>query len=420
LLEHRAFRLTLAVAFICLHFAAFAAMGASRFHLPLYGGGPKVVYSAPDLPLVGPAEPVGWQRLLVARWDSQHYVSWALRGVTLCPAEDMRKSDLSSRLVYCGFNFYPGYPALGALLARVSGLSVDLALLAWTLAGTVMLFYAWTSKFVQHALGAKATYLSLLLFNVFTTGFAVVTVQTEALTLGLMFIAMRCLSSKRFWLGALAAGAASALRVTGASIGGGFWVAVAYSMFQERRSLLHALGTLIPLAPIAIFGQLAIFAFYGLRYHDPLLYVHAHSHAYAHAPSILTLLAPAPERVLGSIQGGLHEGVFLAFGFLFLALGHRDALRRFQPTVQIFLYVSAFLWLSVSMLGTADLSFAGMNRYWLGIPLLFFSMATVLRRRPIAALVWITISLWHYWNVDLCVYLAEHDAAGMCLLGHQP
>jgi hypothetical protein len=414
------FRLLFGVVCIVCHLIAFRAMGGERFKAPLLSGEPgvKVAFSADSVPLVGPGEPQHWNRLLVSRWDSQHYLSYALRGVSQCPPEDLRGKELPSRLVYCGFNFYPGYPVLGAALGKL-GLPLDYALLAVSLAATLALVYLWTSAVMVRALGLWRTYLSLGLFNVFTTGFALVTIQTEAVTLALMFAAFIALEKDRIWLGALAAGAAGAMRVTGSAVGVAFVVALAVGLLQ-RQSFAKAARTLALAGPLSFWGQGAIFAYYGLRYHDPLLYVHAHGQAYAHQASFASTLLPSPERVLASVQAGLHEGIFLAFGFLFLALGHRNAVARFSLRAKVFLYVLALTWLGVSLLGSAGLSYAGMNRYWLGVPLLFLSMATVLERRKAALIVWGAVSLWHYWNVDLCVYLAEHNAAGICKLGYQP
>lgn len=426
-------RLVVAGLFIALHVVAFSAMGRERFNLPLVAptSAPSVAFSRPNLPLVGPQEPAGWQRMLVSRWDSQHYISFGLRGTELCPAQDLRRESLPPKLVYCGFNFYPGYPALGAIVSKL-GLSIDTSLLLVTLLATLALFYAWTSETVCNVIGRRRTWLALFLFNVFTTGFAVVTVQTEAVTIACMFGAFVCLEhppaalrgeSKeriRTVVGLLLAGAASGFRVTGAAVGGAFICALAFRMWREGKSLGRIVTTAILAAPLALSGQLAIMAYYGVKYHDPLLYVHAHGQAYGHEASLLSTLFPSPERVLASMQYGLHEGIFVVAGFMFLALGHREALRRASGTAKVFFYVLAVLWLGVSLLGSSQLAFAGMNRYWLGVPLVFFSMAAVLERRPAALGLWIVVSLWHYWNVDLCVYMAEHSASTMCKLGHQP
>jgi hypothetical protein len=45
-----------------------------------------------------------------------------------------------------------------------------------------------------------------------------------------------------------------------------------------------------------------------------------------------------------------------------------------------------------------------MNRYLLlGLPL-FFVIAVLSTRRPLLLALWLTFSVWHYWNSDLCEY----------------
>ena len=54
-----------------------------------------------------------------------------------------------------------------------------------------------------------------------------------------------------------------------------------------------------------------------------------------------------------------------------------------------------------------------MDRYWLLILPLFFAMAQVLRRAPAALVLWLALSSWAYWNIDLCDYVAQKDY-GQC------
>src|ERR1700685_4485988 len=45
-----------------------------------------------------------WNRLVVSRWDSSHYISLVLRGYSQCPRQDVLKTGIPG---FCNLNFYP-------------------------------------------------------------------------------------------------------------------------------------------------------------------------------------------------------------------------------------------------------------------------------------------------------------------------
>jgi hypothetical protein len=417
LLRSLPFRVLVAAGLLVLHLVAMGCLGRQRLGLPFNrapGADPRFV--VPDEPLVGPAVPSQWNRLLASRWDSQHYIALVERGYSLCEAQDLRTVPLPPLLVRCGFHFYPGYPVLGHAIQRATGLPADWALLAVSLAASFGFLLLWTGRDLVNALGLRETYLSLVLLNIFTTGFALVTVQTEPVTLFAALAAFVLLRRDHVLLGAFVAGAAGAFRVTGPAVGLAFGCALLVQAARADGPSWRRLGRLALAAPLCAWGQLAVFAYFWAKYRDPLLYVHAHAQAYGHAVSLANVVWPSPRMVLRSLSMGMHEGVFIVLGSLWLALGLRSALRKFAPEERVFWVVLVVATLAVALVGSAGLAFAGMNRYWLLAFPLFFSMAHVLRGRTLALVVWGAFSLWHYWNVDLCIYVAQHDSPRYCQL----
>jgi hypothetical protein len=100
----------------------------------------------------------------------------------------------------------------------------------------------------------------------------------------------------------------------------------------------------------------------------------------------------------------LHEGVWVAAAFLWLALGHREATRGFSPPARAFWYALLASVLGVSLLGSISRNLIGMNRYLLGAIPLFFAMGKGLERRPLALAIWLSVCAWHSWNVDMCFF----------------
>ncbi len=63
-----------------------------------------------------------------------------------------------------------------------------------------------------------------------------------------------------------------------------------------------------------------------------------------------------------------------------------------------------FATLGIATVGMMPIALAGMTAIVLLAFPMFFAMAAVLRPRPLVLLLWVTITAWHAWNVDLCTY----------------
>jgi hypothetical protein len=402
-------RASVAVSVLGLHVFAFKTLAAERMKIPFN--------ASPTEPPTIQSEFSHWNRLLVSRWDSLHYIAILARGFSTCPPKDLRGADLRS----CHFHFYPGYPLVGRGIEWLFHIPGDYALWAVSLAASFLFVFLWTGPALSGALGMANTYISLFLFNVFTTGFSLVTVQTEPLALLSALGAFVCLRRRYWLLGAAVAGMGGAIRVTGGAIGVGYGLSLVVHALTERgeRPLVRwgrvALG-----APLCGWGQLAIFAYFWLQYKDPFLYLRAHSQVYGSEAHLLDTIWPKPTVVMHALTMGMHEGLFVFLALLFLALGMRDALARFTVVERVYWYSTSFFVLAIGLIGSAGLAYIGMNRYLLLVLPLFFSMATVLRRSYIALGLWSVLSLWHYWNVDLCVFVAERDTPQFCNMSYMP
>jgi hypothetical protein len=411
------FRLFVATVTLLFHLFAFKTLAADRIGIP-FNSAPNhaPAFDYPDQPA-----PSFWNRIIVSRWDSQHYIDILERGYSRCAPEDLRGVDLNPYMLRCGFNFYPGYAMVGRLVAKLLHAPADYALLGVALAASFAFVFLWTGPALTSTLGVGTTYLSLLLFNLFTTGFALVTIQTEPLALLSALCAFLCLRRRWWLLGALIAGAGGAIRITGPSIGAGYGIALlAHAILNREDRPLVRWGRLFAAAPLCVWGQLTIFAFFGWKYKDPLLYVHGHSQAYSHHVNVLEAIFPSPDMAMRSLTMGLHEGLFVFLGLFWLALGMRRGLAPFPTVERVYWYATSFFVLGIGLVGSAGLAYGGMNRYFLLVLPLFFGMATVLRRRPLALFVWAAFSFWHYWNVDLCVFLAQRDTPHYCNMSYIP
>jgi hypothetical protein len=409
--QHVVFRAAVALLFLAFHLAAIQQFASIHFDQPFNKApGEAPSFEAADYS----AGAVNWERLVVSRWDSGQYIAMSLDNVYgHCPTADLRGADLAALNATCDLPFYPAYAVMGWLASFGARLPVDYALLGVSLVASFLLLFLWTGPVVVDALGVWGAYCSLILFNVYTTGFTLVTVLTEPCMLLFTFAAFICVERKRFVLGALLAGAASGMRVSGGCASIAFAAALLlYAWDTKSRSAKLWIATALYL-PLSAWGQITMMVYDGLRFQDPFVYQHAHAQAFGHEPHFWHLYAPRVAWIEASMNSGVHEILFAVVMVFWLGFGYREGLRGFSRPGRLYAYVQFFSTLAVSLYGSAELNYAGFTRYTLAMFAGFFAMGAVLKRRPLALAVWAAVSLYHYWNVDLCYYESQTQPLGM-------
>jgi hypothetical protein len=393
------FRAVVAAIFLVAHLYAVVAIGHSKFDLP-FNAAPQ------SAPVVTGDWISNWGRLLVSRWDAEHYIGVALRGYSKCPAHP--KADELFTPYYirqCALPFYPGYGLIGRLSTFGGRIAIDYAMLGCSILASFIFLFLFTDRAITSRLGVGPTYLALLLFNAFPTGFSLVTIQTEPSALAFALGAFVALDRKRFLLGALLAGAATGLRVTAAAVGIAFALAVIADVIGERPSSRWEWAKRGLAVAVSGWGVLAMLAYHLFRFGDPLTYVHAHEVSFAHEPSLMSLILPPVAAVKMAINNGLHEGMWLLGACIWLLLGHRRALEGFPRYQQVFWYTLTIVCIGIATLGQIQIGLAGMNRYLILVIPIFFSISKIGWRRPLVLVPWFWACLWHYWNADLCYYV---------------
>jgi hypothetical protein len=407
-------RLILPAFFLAFHIFMLSALARERFDLPFNSEpGQAPAFTNPAIEPV----PSHWRRLIVSRWDAQHYITIALRGYEYCaPREELGPLHYPDSDLVCQLNFFPGYAFLGRAVSRLLHLPVDVSLLAVSLVASYFAMFLWTSREMVAALGGTGALASMLLLNVFNTGFALVTVQTEPTALFLMMATFVLLERRRFLPGALCAGATGIIRPTGVATSLAFGLALLWLTIRERPRA-RVLAWRAVLALVSVWGIVLLAAFFHFRFNDALVYAHARERYYHYSPNFLALLWPKYTWLSQSLWAAPNEGMWLAAGLLWFALGHRRGLGNFSATGRIYWYATYLLIVGIAAAGQVTIGFSGMSRYLLLAVPLFFAMAAATRNNALVFGIWVIMSLAHYWSVTSCFYVG-HGQPGFWQICH--
>ncbi|HTQ46159.1 MAG TPA: hypothetical protein VMI75_25560 [Polyangiaceae bacterium] len=408
------FRILVAVACLVVHLVMLEKLAHDRFDW-------KFDQSPATAP--GFADPHGgvhdWDRLIVSRWDSEHYEGLALRGFTMCKDKDqLPKGAFPDDDHACQLGFYPGYPLIGRAVMKVLHVPIDYALFYVSLAASFLFLLMWTSRPMIEGLGLGGTYLSLLLFNTFTSGFTLVTVYTEPCLLALSLAAFLCLHKRWLLVGALLAGAATVMRITGAATGFAYCAGLLVLTLMEHPKPNRVWWWRAALAPISGWGVIALMGYFQHRFGDALIYGHAHVRAYGYAVGLAKVLIPDGRLLMQSIWAEPYDGIFLAAALLWFALGHKQGLRRFKPESRAYWYTFYFGVVGLTIYGSVSCAYCGSTRYMLVALPLFFAMAGIMKNRPVVLALWLFMSTMHYYHGSACVYLSQRvpDRRHKCTL----
>ncbi|MGA2448986.1 MAG: hypothetical protein ABTD50_09950 [Polyangiaceae bacterium] len=401
------FRLAVAASIVVWHVATTISFAHERWDGHPFNSAPDQVPTFPN-----PARdnyPVNGKRLIVSRWDAEHYLGLSMRGYSQCPNRKLVPDDMRGPV--CDVAFFPGYPFLGYLVRRVTGIPADYALWSVSLVAAFALLFLWTDPVIVHALGLAGAYASLFCFSLFPPACYLVLMMAEACTALGMMGAFVALARKEYLWAALAAGFAGAMRLSGVAAEAGCVLALAFSAWVDPPQSKWAWVRRAALAAVAVWGSLAVCGYHAWRFGDPLLYVHGHRASFQHEGGLELLLHPRTESLIHGMDNIVHDLVWAGALLLLFLLGHRLALRKFLLPAQLYAYALIAITYAVSAAGSMDLFYMlGMSRYVFVAGPAFLALGALFASRPVALGAWLLATSWHLREVDRCVYLGDIGA----------
>jgi len=401
----RSFRFAVALALVIGHLVAFTIAGHERLGVPFNSApGEEVYYSDPDAHALmpPPRQPHHWSRLIVSRWDAQHYIGFAIRGLYACP-----KGGTPQQFVGCGLAWMPTLGLLARPIADGTGIGADYVLLAFSLIAAIIINLLWTSKTLVKRLGLWEAWAALLAFNLFASSFYLVTPYNEACVFACMLGGYLSLSNGQWFRGAALIGAATALRPTAVGFVVAFGCAALLAAWQARKA--KAPRWWLPLAslPLTCWGQLVMMIVFAVALGDPKAYVHAQLTFGGTAAGLHIQRFFQASFWLNSFSGQHLDGVMLFGGIGLIALTARELGAKLKPVEMTFLGVASFAmaWLPLSAVS----GYWGLNRYLMMCPLIFFAAGELAGRRRTVFVLWLVVCALIYWNVEMCSYISHGD-----------
>jgi hypothetical protein len=121
----------------------------------------------------------------------------------------------------------------------------------------------------------------------------------------------------------------------------------------------------------------------------------------------MKIFIPDGRLLMQSIWAEPNDGVILAAGLFWFALGHRKGFIGFPVEAQAYLYALFFTIVGISMYGSVDFAYGGNSRYLVTVLPLFLAMAGAMRRRPVVLALWLFMSVMHYYHGSICFYVGQ-------------
>ncbi len=399
------FRLAVACAFVVLQLALVTAAGHDRLGLPFNSSPDAVpIYTRPNAGSVTgtPRQPRHWSRLIVSRWDAQHYIGYGLRGLETCPDH---ADAPDAAFLACGLAWLPIYGLAGGAIARVTGIPVDYTLLLISVLAAIAVNLLWTCRALRDRLGAGGAYGALVAFNLFPTAFYMVVPYTEATTLAFVLAGLICLLDERWLLAGIAIGAATALRSLGIVCAFGLSSAALLAAWRGRKGGVARWWRPLLAIPLSVWGLAIQLLVFRAMFGDAFVYNRAHFALPGTHGSFLHLIDGS--YYIDGFTAQHRDSVMIFGAIAIIAFTWRRILARLKLEALVFLLVTVAATLAIAI-GTNP-GYWGINRYLLLCPGIFIGAGIMARENRGRFIAWLVVCAIMYWSIELCSYVAQGD-----------
>jgi hypothetical protein len=404
------FRVGISTFFVLMHLVLFTLAGHEKLDLPFNSApGNAPYFSDPNAPSLRSVlrQPHNWSRLIVSRWDSQHYISFALRGISSCPTDP---SAEDYEYMQCGLAWLPGWGVAGGVIVDTTGMPADFALLFLSLLAALALNILWTSPQLVERFGRLETYMTLLAFNLYPAAFYLVTPYTESATMALALGAYLCIMRDRWATAGLLVGASTALRAGAMTFAFGLCLAAVIAAFLRWREGSPSWWRPLVAGPLSGWGLALTMLVFKIKLNEPFAFQRARD---AFGDESVPSRIFDPEWYLRAFSGQHLDGVMLIGGIAIVALMWKHLRPRMRAPELAYFGVASLLSALLPMIMLHTDEYWGLTRYLLLAPMIFLGAGQMARHHKGVFVLWLLLCAAMYWNIELCSYVS-HGNPGTC------
>ncbi len=405
LAARRWFRLAISAFVVCMHLLAFRQAGHSRLGIN-FNEAPDAELAFTDLNApstrIWPRQPHNWARLVVSRWDAQHYIGTAVRGLSACPSDPSMARD--QNYLDCGLGWLPAYGWAGGVVSSVTGLQADYALLLLSCLAALAVNLLLISDTLIARLGKAECYFALLAFNLYPSAFFVVTPLTEGPTIALVLGGFIAVCKERWVLAGVLVGASTALRLPTAAFAFALGCTLLFAAWQRYRVRAPKWWKPLVAIPLCGWGQFMTMLVLQLKLGDWLAFFTARK-VYGDKSRLDRFTDPT--YFLQGIAGQAMDMFVYLSMLAIVALTWRRVIKRFSSTENVFLITASLI--TILLVPISATTWWGISRYMMMCLIAFFGLGIMGKSHRLVFALWLVLSAAFYWHVELCEYITHGD-----------
>lgn len=410
----RSFKLAVATSFALVHLLVIGHAGKARLNLPFNNApGWHLAYSDPNADSLGPIprQPANWSRLIVSRFDSQHYIGFALRGISSCP-KDPAQANHGWGYLRCGLGWLPAYGVAGGMISDVTGLEPDVSLVLLSVLCAIIVNLLWISPTLIKRLGLFEAYMVLIAWNCYAGAWNLVIPTTEPVVLALAVGGFIALANERWVLSAILIGACTSLRIPTASYAFALGCCLLFAAWERYRKRTPQWWRPLLAVPFCGWGQFVTMGVFQAKLHNWHAFFDARFAFGDH--NRLERLFDITYFVRGFASQCADMVIYLGLIGI-MVLTWRPVLARFDRTQRVFIVIASVITTVLAV--AAAYQHWGLTRYMMLCPLPFLCMGTFARRHRAAFILWLVVSCSIYWNFEVCSYVTQGNPTACPCLG---
>jgi hypothetical protein len=407
-------QLVIATLLALVHLFAFSLAADSRLDIPFnLAPDAHLAFTDPAADSLGtlPREPPHWSRLAVSRFDAQHYIGHALRGLDACQDDP----DLATGRDYlaCGLGWLPGYGVIGGWISDLTGLEPDITLTAMSVIAAIILNLIWICPTMIARFGRFEAFATLIAWNCYPAAWNLVVPATESLVLALGIGGFVMLMKERWVWSAVLIGAATAFRLPTASFAFALGCCLLLATRDRYKARVPKWWKPLVAIPLCGWGQFLTMAIFQIELDNWHAFFDARFTFGDH--NRLGRLLDV-QYFLKGFQSQCCDMLVYTALLVIIALTGRRVLARAGRIPAVFLVITTLFTAITAIAGA--MQYWGITRYMMLCPLAFLGMGRLARSHRAVFVMWLILAVAIYWNFELCSYISQGDPDACPCLGH--